>query len=60
MYNINITLTQNPKRGPKTEPRYLLDKPDEAVVVVPAEPKLKADDAVVLEPNVPKENPDVS
>lgn len=35
----------------------LLDSPVEAVVVVAAEPKPKADDAVVLAPNDPKEKP---
>lgn len=45
-------------KGPTVS--YLLDNPEEAVVVVPAEPKLKADGAVVLEPNEPKENPEVS
>lgn len=37
--------------------RDLLPNPDEAVVVVAAEPKPNAVDAVVLAPNEPKENP---
>lgn len=40
--------------------RDLLPNPDEAVVVVAAEPKPNAVDAVVLAPNEPKENPEVS
>lgn len=50
----------NTNEDAKMDSRYLLDNPEEAVVVVPVEPKLKADDGVVLEPNEPKENPDVS
>lgn len=42
------------------EAQDLLPNPDEAVVVVAAGPKPKAEDAVVLAPNEPNENPDVS
>lgn len=39
---------------------HLLPNPDEAVVVVGADPKPNAVDAVVLAPNEPNENPDAA